>query len=158
MDVHPENQQRTRQLLQLFHNVFVTLAGRNHLVDPAGKRVGTRRRHLQAGSLRRGNQFAARTLHLHTQFADVTADLRPSLHDRLVHLMFHLVLDRRRNLVHQLHHVRTQLAGLGIDNLEFFLYADGEAVSHGWPSGFWLPGDFARIIPQRPSLCSVSTE
>src|SRR5258707_8872923 len=49
--------------------------------------------------------------------------------------MFHLVLDCRRNLVHQLHHVRTQLAGLGIDNLEFFLYADGEAVSHGWPSG-----------------------
>src|SRR5260221_4389476 len=59
-----------------------------------------------------------------------------SLHDRLVHLMFHLVLDRRRNLVHQLHHVRTQLAGLGINDLEFFLYADGEAVSHGWPSGF----------------------
>src|SRR5260221_14795132 len=49
--------------------------------------------------------------------------------------MFHLVLDRRRNLVHQLHHVRTQLAGLGINDLEFFLYADGEAVSHGWPSG-----------------------
>src|SRR6267142_2723129 len=49
--------------------------------------------------------------------------------------MLHLVLDRRRNLVHQLHYVRTQLAGLGIDNLEFFFYADGEAVSHGWPSG-----------------------
>src|SRR5882724_10039206 len=49
--------------------------------------------------------------------------------------MFHLVLDRRRNLVHQLHHVRTQLVGLGINDLEFFFYTDREAVSHGWPSG-----------------------
>src|SRR5258705_10214382 len=48
--------------------------------------------------------------------------------------MFHLVLDRWRYLIHQLHHVRTQLARRWIDDLEFFLDTDGEAVSHGWPS------------------------
>jgi hypothetical protein len=48
--------------------------------------------------------------------------------------MFHLVLDRRRNLIDQLHYVRTQCARRWIDNLEFFFDTYGEAVSHSWPS------------------------
>src|SRR6266480_1421445 len=121
-----------------------------------------RRRHLQPRSFRGGNQLAARPVHFDPQLAHVLADLRSCLYDRLMHFMLHLVLNRGGNLVHQLHHVRAQLACRWIDDLEFFLDTDGEAVSHGWPSvsrqplsGCPEPGldwDFARIIPQLPIL------
>src|SRR5713101_2898916 len=134
MNVHAKNQQRPRQLLQFFDDIFVALAGRNHLVDPTGKWMRPGRRDLQPRTLRRGNQLASRSMHLNAQFANVFADFRSCLHDGLVHFMLHLILNRRRNFVHQLHHVRTQFARRWIDDLEFFFNTDGEAVSHGWPS------------------------
>ena len=56
--------------------------------------------------------------------------LRADLDDRLVHLALDLIAERRRARREQLGDVRAQLPGLGIDDLELFLDADGEAVCH----------------------------
>src|SRR5437868_5635577 len=48
-----------------------------------------------------------------------------------MHLVLDLFDDVRRSGGDELHHVRAELAGSGINNLKFFFYADGEAVSHG---------------------------
>ena len=62
--------------------------------------------------------------------ATFCADLRADLDDRLVQLALDLIAERRRARRQQLGHVRPQLPGLGIDDLELFLDADGEAVRH----------------------------
>ncbi len=82
-------------------------------------------------ALRRGHQFAASAVHLDAQLADVLADFGAGLDDGLVHLALDLLDDVRRSGGKQLHDVRTQLARGWIDDLEFFFYADGKAVSHG---------------------------
>src|SRR5713101_8072373 len=48
-----------------------------------------------------------------------------------MHLVLDLFDDVRRSGGDELHYVRTKLTGSGINNLKFFFYADGEAVSHG---------------------------
>jgi len=47
-----------------------------------------------------------------------------------MHLVFDLLDDVRRSGGDELHYVRAKLTGGGINNLKFFFYADGEAVSH----------------------------
>jgi len=47
-----------------------------------------------------------------------------------MHLVFDLLDDVRRSGRDELHYVRAKLTGGGINNLKFFFYADGEAVSH----------------------------
>ena len=51
VDVHAEDQQRTRKLLQLFDDVFVALAGRDDLVDPAGEGMRSGGDDLEVGDL-----------------------------------------------------------------------------------------------------------
>ena len=131
MHVHAENQQGARQLLQLFNNILITLSGRNYLIDPAGEGMRARSGHLQTGAFGSGHQFAARAMHLDAQFMHAVANIRAGLHNRLVHLVLHLFHDSGRSRGDQLHHVRTQLAGGRVDDLEFFFYADGKAVRHG---------------------------
>src|SRR5215471_17105639 len=86
----------------------------------------------------------ARAVHFDAQFAHILADPRSSLHDRLMHLALHLFQNGRRDLIDDLHHVRTQITRGGVDDLKFFLDADGEAVSHSWPSG-WLASTVASL-------------
>src|SRR5262249_49191981 len=108
-------------------------------------------------------------MHFDAQLAHVFAYARARLDDGLVHLAFYLFLNGRRNLIDDLHHVGTQIARRGIDDLEFFLDTDGETVSHSWPSG-WLActvvrltsakasagtGDVAGIIPHPLLLCAA---
>src|SRR6267378_4289123 len=74
VNVHAKNQQGTRELLEFFDNVLVTLARRNDLVDPAREGVRAGGGDLQAGALGGSNQFATRTMHLDAKFADVFAN------------------------------------------------------------------------------------
>src|SRR5580704_19499995 len=85
---------------------------------------------LQSDAFGRRDEFAASAVHLGAQFADVLADLRSGLDDRLMHLVFHLLDDVGRGGRDELQHVRTQFACSGINDLEFFFDADCEAVSH----------------------------
>ncbi len=131
MHVHPEDEQRARQLAHLLDNMLIAFAGRDDLVDPAGKGVRARSCHLKSGAFGGGDEFAARAVHLNAQLADVVADARAGLYDRLVQLVLHLLGNVRGSRGDQLADVRTQFAGRRINDLEFFFDADGEAVSHG---------------------------
>ncbi len=86
---------------------------------------------LQAGALGGGDQLAARAMHLDAQLAHVFANLRAGLDDRLVHLVFDLLDDVRRSGGNELHDVRAELTRGRVNDLKFFFYADGKAVSHG---------------------------
>src|ERR1700722_8129260 len=131
MDVHPENQKGASQLLKFFDAVRVALAGGDDLINPAGKWMGAGGGDLQSNALSRGYELAARAVHFDAQLADVFADLRAGLDDGLVHLVLYLLDNVRGGRGDELHDVRAQRAGCGIDNLEFFFDNYGEAVSHG---------------------------
>jgi len=64
------------------------------------------------------------------QLLDVRADLRADLDDRLMHLTLDLIAEGRRAFREELGHVRPKLPCGGIDDLKFFLDADGEGVIH----------------------------
>ena len=129
VDVQPEDQQRARQLLQLFDDVLVALAGREDLVLPVRKRMRAGGRDAQPDALGALRELAADVADLVLELGDVGADLRADLDDRLVELALDLIAERgaRRQ---QLGHVRAQLPGLGVHDLELFLDADGEGVRH----------------------------
>src|SRR6266436_7291572 len=95
-------------------------------------------RHLEPGALGGGDQFAARAMHFNAQLADVLADARPRLDDGLVQLVFDLLRNIRRSRRDELGDMRTQLARRGINDLELFLDANGEAMSHG--AALWIAG------------------
>src|SRR5881396_1857832 len=65
------------------------------------------------------------------KLAHVFADARAGLNDGLMQLVFYLLRDVRRSRRDELANVRTQFARRGINDLELFLDADSEAVSHG---------------------------
>jgi hypothetical protein len=101
----------------------------------------------QADALGGVGEIAADADDLGRQLLDVGADLGPDFDDRLVHLALDVVAEHGGARGQQLGDVRTQLPGVGIDDLEFFLDADGERVVHGvaarLPAG-WMP---ARVSP-----------
>src|SRR5450432_610321 len=130
VDVHAEDEQRTRQLLQLFDDIFVAFAGGDDLVDPAGEGMGAGGGYLQANAFGGGDQLTAGAVHFDAELADVFADFGAGLDDGLVHLVLDLLDDIGRGGGDELHYMRAQFARRGIDDLEFFFYADGEAVSH----------------------------
>src|SRR6202035_1784387 len=85
---------------------------------------------LQASAFGGGDQFAAGAMHFDAQLADVFANLGAGFDDGLVHLMLDLLDDIRRSGGDELHYMRAELTGGRGNNLEFFFYADGKAVSH----------------------------
>jgi hypothetical protein len=131
MNVHAEDQKGTSELLELLDNVFVAFAGGDDLVDPTGKWMSAGGGDLQSNAFGGGDELAARAVHFNAQLADVFADFGARLDDGLVHLAFYLFRDGRRGGRNQLHDVRTERAGGGVNDLELFFDTDGEAVSHG---------------------------
>ena len=130
--VHAEDEQRSRQLLQLLDDVLVALAWRDDLIDPARERVRARRRHRQAGAIGGRAQLGADLQHLVLRAGSTSSQMFvPELHDRLVHLALHLIAQRRRSGREQLRDVRAQLPGRRVDDLELLLDADREPVRHG---------------------------
>ena len=130
VNVHAENQQGTRQLLQFLDDVLVALAGGDDLVDPVGKRVRAGGCDIQADAFGGANEFAAGAVHVDAEFVNVLADFGADLDDRLVHFAFDLFAEIRGGGGDELADVRTQLACGGIYDLKFFLDADREAVTH----------------------------
>ena len=55
----PEDEQRSRQLLQLLDDVLVALAGRDDLIVPVRERMRARGRHREAGALGGRAQLAS---------------------------------------------------------------------------------------------------
>src|SRR5260370_12212997 len=131
VDVHTEDQEGTRELLQFFDDVLVALAGGDDLIDPTREGVRAGGGDLQADALSGSDELATRAMHLDAELSDVFANFCAGFDDGLVHLMLHLLDDVRRSGGDELHDVRAELAGGGVNDLKFFFYADGEAVSHG---------------------------
>ena len=140
MHVHAEDQQRARQLAHFLHDILVTLAGGNHLINPRRKRVRPGRSHLQSAAFRGTHQFTARAAHVGIQLVHVRADFRADFDDGLMHLALHLLAQPRRGSFHQFADVRTQFTRRGIHNLEFFFDTNREPVTHERP----LPAGDAR--------------
>ena len=96
---------------------------------------------------------------------DVGADLGADLDDRLVHLALDLIAEAPGALdVEQLGDVRAQLPRVGIDDLEFFLDADGERVLHARDHSAtrWYPSQAPACLrrdasPPRVPLTSPSS-
>src|SRR5580700_1502869 len=130
VNVHAEDQERARELLQLFDDILIAFAGRDDLIDPARERVRARGGDLQADAFRGGYEFAARAVHFDAQLAHVFTDVGAGFDDGLVHLVLDLLDDVGRSGGHQLQNVRAQLARGWIDDLEFLFYANRKAVSH----------------------------
>src|ERR687896_22247 len=65
---------------------------------------------------------------------DVAADLGADLDDRLMELALDLFAESRGAGGEKLGHVRAQFPGFRIDDLEFFLHADGEPMGHALQS------------------------
>ena len=132
-DVHvqAEDQQRARQLLQFLDDVVVADAGRDDLVFPARERMRAGGGDREADPLGRARELAAVAEDLLAQLADVGADLRADLDDRLVHLALDLLAQHRRARRQELGHVRPQFSALGVDDLELLFDAEREAVHEG---------------------------
>src|SRR5262249_36419774 len=88
-------------------------------------------RDAQADALGALRQLAADPADFQFELGDVRADAGPHLDDRLVELAFDLIAERGGARRQQLGHMGSQFPGLGIDDLEFLLDADGEGVAHG---------------------------
>ncbi len=87
--------------------------------------------HLKSSAFGGGYQFASRAVHFDAQLANVLADPGSRLDDGLVQFVLHLLGDVGRSRGNNLADMRAQFARRGINDLEFFFNADGEAVSHG---------------------------
>jgi len=130
VDVQPENQQRARELLQLFDDALVARAGRDDLVLPVRERVRTGGGDPQPDALRALGELAPDSADFVFEVVDVGADLRADFDDGLVQFPLDLIAERRRARRQQLRNVRTQRPGIRIDDLELLFDADRERVRH----------------------------
>src|SRR5712692_2520325 len=129
--VHAEDEQGARELLQFLDDVLVALAGGDDLIDPTGERMRAGGGDLQTGAFGSGDQLASRAVHFDAQLADVFTNFRAGFDDGLVHRLLDLLDDIRRSRGNELHDMRAELTGGGVNDLKFFFYADSKAVSHG---------------------------
>ena len=126
MDVEPEDQERSRELLELLHDVVVAIARRDDLVLPAGEGMRAGGGNREPHALGRVRELAPVAEDLVAQLADVAADPGADFDDRRVHLALDLVAEHRPAGRQELRHMRPQRAALRIDDLEFLLDTQGE--------------------------------
>ena len=124
--VHPEDEQALSHIAQLLDGAHVALFGRHHLFLPVGEGMRARRSNRQALLFSQIDDCAPLFGQFVMQLVQILADLGAQLHLRLQQLRFHLPVDDLALFVQQLGDVGFQLPGFGIDDLIFFLDADGE--------------------------------
>jgi hypothetical protein len=156
VDVEAENQERPRELLQFLDDVVVTNAGRDDLIFPARKRMSARSGHGKTDPLGRIRQLPAIAEDLLAKLGHVAADLRAHFDDRLMHLALDLVSQHRCTRRQKLGDVRPQLSALRVDDLEFLLDAEGEAVHEGMILQSTVFGRQSSITVHSPSPQSES--
>ncbi len=129
VNVHAEDEQPAGQHLHLFQHAQIAGVGRDRLLGPAAKGMG---RCGHDGDAVAVGQIA-NELTLLEQFLlhlfHRAADGRPQFHHGLMELRLHLALHEDHFVpFDQLGDIRAQLPGFRIDDLVFFLNAQGE----GW--------------------------
>ena len=126
VDVQAEDQERPGELLQLFDDVLVALAGGDDLILPPGKGVRAGGGDAEAYAFRAVDELAADAADLVVELFDVGADLRADLDDRLVELALELITESRGARYQELGNMGSQLPRVRVDYLELFFDADGE--------------------------------
>ena len=144
VDMEAEDEVGPGQVLHLVHDVLVARAVRDLLVLPVADGVGARGHDAHPARLGHGDERAPEVLHRVARVGDVLAHRRAHLHHAAVQLGLDLVAQVRARGQHLLD-VALQLAGLGIDELELFLDAQGEAGRH---DGF--SSKYSAALPGRP--------
>src|SRR5205814_2796225 len=100
------------------------------------ERMGASRGHTQADALGRIGEAAPAANDFLAELVDAGADLGADLDNRLVELALGVVAERRGARREELGDVGSKLPGRRIDDLELFLDANGERVSHwAYPAG-----------------------
>jgi hypothetical protein len=97
-DVHvqPEDQKRTRQLLQLLDDTVVANAGRENLILPMREGVGTGCGNGETDAFGAAREFASSAEDFGAKLGNVSANACPDFHDRLMQLGFDLLTERGR--------------------------------------------------------------
>jgi len=135
VNVEAEYQELTNDILQFVLKYFVALVLGDALVLPVRERVRASRGDPQPDRLKERRERAAQGGYLIAGLADVGADLRTRLDDRLHHLGLDLFPEPRpRGGKERL--TRALQLSLGVDDLELFLDPDRQprdvALPHRW--------------------------
>src|SRR2546427_9031246 len=138
MDMQAEDQQLTDHVLELILEDLVALGLGDLLVLPVRERMRSRRGDPQARGLEQGRERTAQGRDLGARLADVGADLRARLDDRLHHLGLDLLPKTRPSGGNQRLAGTLELA-LGIDYLELFLDPDRETRDGTSPHTVTVP-------------------
>jgi hypothetical protein len=125
VDMQTEDEEFADHVLQLVLEDLVALGLGDLLILPVRERVRPRRGDAQARGLEQRRERAAQGRDLGAGFADVGADLRARLDDRLHHLGLDLLAEARRRSSEQRLAVAFQLP-VAVDDLELFLNTDRE--------------------------------
>ena len=133
VDVHAEDEQRACELLELFDDVLVPLAGGDDLIDPVREGVRAGRGHGEARAIGGCAELAAHPQHFALELQHVRANGRAQFDDGLMHFPLDLIAQRQGARGEQLAHVGTKRPGGGVDDLELFFDANGEPMRHAVP-------------------------
>ncbi len=128
VDVHSENQQCARRLLQLLDQLLVSFIGRDLLILPVRDRVGGGGYNGEPFAVCQLGDGAAQANDIGSTFFDVAADAGSNLDHRLVHFRLDLLAEDHPTLVEHFIHPGAQLTGVRVDDLKLFLDADREIV------------------------------
>ena len=133
-DVHvqTENEQLADDVLQLVLKYFVALGLGDLLVLPMREGVRARGGDPEADRLKERRERAPQGRDLRARFADIGADLRARLDDRLHHLRLDLLAQARTRGREERLTVALELP-FGINDLELLLDPDGQARDVGLP-------------------------
>src|SRR4030095_5235139 len=90
--------------------------------------VCARSNNLQALFAHQAGNDTAQVCDIASSFFYIIADSRAHFDHRLDHFRFDLLAEQRLAFLEDFRDMRTQLAGMRIDNLEFFFNADAELL------------------------------
>ena len=129
MHVQTPNQICPRDLLHVVQDGQMALVGANQLILPVRKRMGAGGRDLESFHPGDRSQFASKLNHLLSRRPDVVTNFGAEFDDRLVHFGFDVFFQEHFAVGENLLNVRTQLAGFGIDDLEFLLDSESKNIT-----------------------------
>src|SRR4029077_12838025 len=128
VDVQPEDEELADDVLQLLLEDLVALVLGDELLLPVRERVRPGGDEPEAVSLQERRERPTGVRDLLARFADVGADPRADLDDRLHHLRLHALFEVRPGGTDERLAVALQLA-VSVDDLELLLDADREPLN-----------------------------
>ena len=150
VNVQAEDEIRTRDHLEVLHDVFVALIGIYGLIAPVGERMRGGGGDEEAVFAREPDDGAAQFGDVAARFLDVVADAGADLDHGLVHFRFDVFLEEGFALFDDLElDVRPEVERLRVYGLILFFDPEGEAGTHIGGSGFTIALEAQRHTGKR---------